>query len=340
MCVKLIGGFLVREMLNEEANERSSSLLEREVSHQEKKGARITQLARPKYSKAVWETIEPPIVWGNQEPMKPLSNASLYAKASNRVAELSTPKRNFQLDHPQKCSRHYYLNSCGRSSVIWDVCPTAMKTNTSERTEQLSNPKKLASGYTEDRTSYVLSCGRSSPIMEVSEVARKAKERSRTVGLAQPKVTHKDYQPAREVEWLVSQAAQGADTSSRIELLARPKNRKEGSFRHPEWVVSKSARLAKSRGRIQELSQPKKLTDSYRPNRDVEWKVPGFALRAFVTDRLKQLALPIIRDTMDNVQFDPLAFQVKVSALKGKVPDRIYDLSQPIIRPGPKALRR
>jgi len=307
---------------------------------EEKVRDRIKQLARPKYSKAVWETIEPPIVWGNQEPMRALSNASIRAKASDRVTNLSTPKRNFQLDHPQKCSRHYYLNSCGRSSVIWDVSPLAMKTRTSDRIEELAQPKKLASEYTEDRTNYVLSCGRSSPIMDVSEGARKAKERSRTNDLARPKVTHKDYQGARQVEWLVSQAAKTAGTSGRIESLARPKNRKDGSFRNPEWVVSKSARNAQAASRVQELAQPKKLTDSYRPNRSVEWKVHRFALRAFVTDRLKQLAAPIIRDTMDNVQFDPLAFQVKASALRGKVPDRIYDLSQPISRPGPKALKR
>ena len=35
---------------------------------------------------------------------------------------------------------------------------------------------------------------------------------------------------------------------------------------------------------------------------------------------------------MDHVQFDPLAFQVKESALKGRVPNRIHDLAQPVIR--------
>jgi len=59
------------------------------------------------------------------------------------------------------------------------------------------------------------------------------------------------------------------------------------------------------------------------------------ALRASTTERLKELAAPIVRDTMDNVQFDPLAFKVKESALKGRVPARINDLAIPVIR-GPK----
>lgn len=302
---------------------------------------RIMELARPKFSKAVWETIEPPIIWGNQEPMKPLNKASLRAKATHRVSDLATPKQNFQLDHPQKCSRHYYLHSCGRSSVIWNVSPVAMQTQTSRRIEQLATPKQIHSEYKEDRPNYVLDCGRSSPILDVSEAARKASERSRTKTLALPKITHKDYQPPRTVQWIVSHDAQEAVPTDRLEQLAVPKNRKDGSFRNPEWVVSRSARNAKANGRLHELAKPKQLTESYRPNLDIEeLKVPVAALKAKLTERIDALATPIIRDTMDHVQFDPLAFRVKESALKGKVPDRIYDLSRPIVRSGPKAVKK
>ena len=83
------------------------------------------------------------------------------------------------------------------------------------------------------------------------------------------------------------------------------------------------------------MSQAKKLTDGYQPNRDGEWRVSRSALRANATERLKALAAPIIRDTMDHVQFDPLAFQVKETALKGRVPDRINELAVPVVR-GPK----
>lgn len=59
------------------------------------------------------------------------------------------------------------------------------------------------------------------------------------------------------------------------------------------------------------------MTDGYQPNRDSgECRVARSALRANPTERLKELAAPIIRDTMDHVQFDPLAFQVSLLNLK------------------------
>ncbi|XP_057306819.1 testicular haploid expressed gene protein-like isoform X3 [Hydractinia symbiolongicarpus] len=254
-----------------------------------KKRNRIIQLSMPKMSKAVWPTIEPRLVWGNQDPMRPISKSAMNAKASERLENLATPKKNFQSDAPLKCSR----------------------------------------------PGYVLGCGRSSPLWEVSDAAKTLKERVRTTQLAQPKTTHRDYQPPRKVEWIVSSAAKNATTPTRIKMLSNPKERKEGPFRYPQWVVGKGARNAQASNRLQDLAKAKKITDGYRPNRDVEWKVPRSAIKACVTVRLTSLAAPIVRDTMDHVQFDPLAFEVKESALKGKVPDRINDLAQPVIR-GPK----
>ena len=47
----------------------------------------------------------PRLIWGNQDPMRPISSAAMNAAASARVSDLATPKKNFQLDSPQKCSR-------------------------------------------------------------------------------------------------------------------------------------------------------------------------------------------------------------------------------------------
>ncbi|XP_057306813.1 testicular haploid expressed gene protein-like isoform X1 [Hydractinia symbiolongicarpus] len=300
-----------------------------------KKRNRIIQLSMPKMSKAVWPTIEPRLVWGNQDPMRPISKSAMNAKASERLENLATPKKNFQSDAPLKCSREYFMYSCGRPSVILDVSPLAMKAAASERIEELAKPKRHITGYTDNRPGYVLGCGRSSPLWEVSDAAKTLKERVRTTQLAQPKTTHRDYQPPRKVEWIVSSAAKNATTPTRIKMLSNPKERKEGPFRYPQWVVGKGARNAQASNRLQDLAKAKKITDGYRPNRDVEWKVPRSAIKACVTVRLTSLAAPIVRDTMDHVQFDPLAFEVKESALKGKVPDRINDLAQPVIR-GPK----
>lgn len=74
------------------------------------------------------------------------------------------------------------------------------------------------------------------------------------------------------------------------------------------------------------------MSEGYRPIRDGEWRVPRSALKTIATERLKELAAPIVRDTMDHVQFNPLAFTVKESALKGRISARINDLAVPIIR--------
>ena len=47
--------------------------------------------------------------------------------------------------------RSTYVHSVGRSSVILDVSPIAMKGNASARVEELSHPKKPNATFKEDR---------------------------------------------------------------------------------------------------------------------------------------------------------------------------------------------
>lgn len=48
--------------------------------------------------------------------------------------------------------------------------------------------------------------------------------------------------------------------------------------------------------------------------------------------RMSELSKPIVRDTMDHVQFNPDAFNVSEAAKKAKASARIEDLAQPIKR--------
>ena len=48
--------------------------------------------------------------------------------------------------------------------------------------------------------------------------------------------------------------------------------------------------------------------------------------------RMNELARPIVRDTMDHVQFNPEAFNVSEAAKKAKASARIEELAQPITR--------
>jgi hypothetical protein len=47
---------------------------------------------------------------------------------------------------------------------------------------------------------------------------------------------------------------------------------------------------------------------------------------------MEELAKPIVRDTMDHVQFNPDAFNVSVAAKKAKASARIEELAQPSTR--------
>lgn len=48
--------------------------------------------------------------------------------------------------------------------------------------------------------------------------------------------------------------------------------------------------------------------------------------------RMGELSKPIIRDTMDNVQFNPGVFSVSEAAKKAKASPRIVELAEPITR--------
>lgn len=182
------------------------------------------------------------------------------------------------------------------------------------------------------REAYIFSCGRSSPIWHVSEAAKTAEERDRSLRLATPKKTHHQYQPERVVPWIVSEPAKRAVSSARVEQLARPKTRQDGPVREPTWRVSSASRRTVASARVQELAKAKQTVEGYLPCRDVEWPVSRNTLRAIASERTQTLSKPIIRETMDHVQFNPDAFTVSESAKKANASQRIVELAQPLTR--------
>lgn len=57
-----------------------------------------------------------------------------------------------------------------------------------------------------------------------------------------------------------------------------------------------------------------------------------YYLHVWLLPRMNELATPIVRDTMDHVQFNPDAFNVSEAAKKAKASAHIEELSQPITR--------
>ncbi len=143
-----------------------------------------------------------------------------------------------------------------------------------------------------------------------------------------------------------------ATPSEYIESLARPKSRPGGPFRDPQWTVPTAALQATPSDRVMDLAKPKRLADGYQLSREVVWRISTGAKNAMASNRsvnihkaiytlkkqflflfrLDDLSKPIIRDTMDHVQFNPDAFNVSEAAKKAKASARIEELSQPITR--------
>lgn len=292
---------------------------------------RIFELARPKEPKSIWITSTGPRVqWGTQETLWPVTQEALQASTTPRLEELSEAKKNFQ--EGQKVNRPEFIFSCGRSSMIWKVSDGALQAEPTPRLQELSLAKRVQEEYQDDRPHYVFSCGRSSPIWQVSNSAREERDRPLTESLARPKTVHMNYRPLRDVRTEIPPRALNSIASPRLLTLSGPKNRDEGPFRDPIWPVAKGARLSTPTGRCMELARPKPLADGYLPARSVVWDVPRAAKKANTTTRLDELSNPIIRATMDHLQFDPDAFIVKEAALKGRCSARVEELSAPILR--------
>ncbi|XP_064631746.1 sperm microtubule associated protein 2-like [Lineus longissimus] len=309
---------------------RSSDSTQKSVESQprENRRERLITLARPKELKTIWITSQGPrVMWGTQDMLWPVTGAARSAEASGRVVELASPKKVFQTG--VRVSRPEYVYSCGRSSVLYDVSPLAMRGSASERVAALASPKQPPKEYRDDRPQHVFSCGRSSPIWGVKEYSG-YEPTPRLEQLSTSKPPHSDFVPNRMVQTQIPIHALNGKSTSRLEALATPKNRPEGPFREPQWPVALSAKKASANQRCVELAKAKGVADGYVPNREEAlWHVSRGAKRATASGRVNELAVPIIRATMDHVQFDPDAFLVSQTALKGICSKRVEELAQP-----------
>uniref|UniRef100_A0A8W8IL37 Testicular haploid expressed gene protein-like n=1 Tax=Magallana gigas TaxID=29159 RepID=A0A8W8IL37_MAGGI len=289
---------------------------------------RLMELSRPKDIKIGYFTnVGPNVMWGTQEMLWPL-NPNIQ-KASERVEQLATPKKDFSTVDSK--GRPLFLYSCGRPSQIWDAPPRTQQ-EASQRVQLLANPKAFHSGYKEDRSQFFYSCGRNSPIWTVTQGAKSAGERPRTNQLATHRNPVREFQPARQIETIIPGPALSASASERLQTLATPKNRSEGPFRDPKWPVTPAAKNASAKARSQELARPKGTTDGYMLPKDEMWPISKAAKRATASGRVGELSKPVVRASMDHVQFNPDAFVVKETALKGVIPKRVFDLANPSSR--------
>ncbi|CAO2639589.1 Testicular haploid expressed gene protein-like, partial [Lemmus lemmus] len=266
------------------------------------------------------------LFWGNQDPIRPLSDAALKAQLTKRIEDLAQPKL---------VSRHYvpnraqYYYSCGRESVIWEIPPPALLTRPSKRIQMLAKPNR-----------FKMQClPNSSLSYDVPPEALHYSDPSpRILQLSIAKGTDPNYFPPKSIETKISFSTLSAVASPRIVDLAHPRIKIEGlcyereKSELPIRPVAPAALLAKPTDRTIKLAKSKPVHEDYLPVRDARWPVSYAAAHSRVSGRVQELANPPTRASVHIVFYDPDVFKVKPSALKAQCSPRVKELAEPIMR--------
>ncbi|XP_057629050.1 testicular haploid expressed gene protein-like isoform X1 [Chionomys nivalis] len=281
---------------------------------------RIEDLAKPKKQ---WGTPDRKLFWGNQDPIRPLSDAALKAQLTKRIEDLAQPKL---------VSRHYvpnraqYYYSCGRESVIWEIPPPALFTRPSKRIQKLAKPNR-----------FKMQCLLNSDDLP-PEVLRFSDPSPRILQLSIAKGPDPNYVPPKSTETKISLSTLSAIASPRIVDLAHPRIKIEGlcyereKSELPIRPVAPAALLAKATDRTIKLAKSKPVHEDYLPVRDARWPVSYAAAHSQVSNRIQELANPPTRASVHVVYYDPDVFKVKPSALRAQCSPRVKELAEPIVR--------
>ena len=151
---------------------------------------------------------------------------------------------------------------------------------------------------------------------------------------------HRDYQPCRQVQRVVSysEAVMKTEPSQSVEVLAQhktyvPLKIKSNTWDWSEWesVLTEAAKNATASERVLVLSNPKLSHRSYKEGRPVIWEVSQSAQKALPSLRVQQLARPKSRSQY-NEDYDPNAWKVSQGAKSAQATPRIAELAMPILR--------
>ncbi|XP_028316074.1 testicular haploid expressed gene protein-like isoform X4 [Gouania willdenowi] len=196
--------------------------------------SRISELAQHKTSKTVWATTPcEKLVWGNQEPIWPISPAALRAVPSARIQYLARPKRSFSAWDDQ-----------WRNRPMWNVAITLRPVPMSALLQQLSRPKPTHPDHLSNRPSAA---------SIVSSASKTTRTSSGTTRLSLPKLKENkichDLGRPEESIWTISKAAKKASSSVRVEMLSEPKQLSKDYVppREPEWSPKKPSNLDRKR---------------------------------------------------------------------------------------------
>ena len=167
----------------------------------------------------------------------------------------------------------------------------------------------------------------------------KASASGRLETLSEPKALHRDYEPCRQVQTVVSEAAMKAEPTQRIETLAHPKTyaplkiKSNSEWDWSEWEsdLTEAAKNSTASERVIFLSNPKLPHRNYKEGRSVIWEVSESAQKALPSLRVQQLARPKSRSQY-NEDYDASAWKVSPGAKSAQATPRIAELAMPIPR--------
>lgn len=167
----------------------------------------------------------------------------------------------------------------------------------------------------------------------------KASASGRLETLSESKALHRDYEPCRQVQTVVSEAAMNAEPTQRIETLAHPKTyaplkiKSSSEWDWSEWEsdLTEAAKNAAASERVIFLSNPKIPHRNYKEGRSVIWEVSESAKKALPSLRVQQLARPKSRSQY-NEDYDASAWKVSPGAKSAQATPRIAELAMPIPR--------
>uniref|UniRef100_A0A0D9QYI6 Sperm microtubule associated protein 2 like n=1 Tax=Chlorocebus sabaeus TaxID=60711 RepID=A0A0D9QYI6_CHLSB len=284
---------------------------------------RTPNLSKPKKQ---WGTPDRKLFWGNQDPIRPVSQGALKAQLTKRLENLAQPKEVSCLYVPNR-AQYYY--SCGRESVIWEITPPALFRQPSKRIQRLSQP----SGFKRQ-------CLLNRPFSDNSarDSLRISDPSPRILQLSVAKGTDPNYHPSKKMQTPISLSTLSAIATPRIVDLAHPRIKLEGLCYErqrselPIRPVTPAAMLAKPSPRTIALAKSKSVHQDYLPDRDARWPVSYAATHSKASPRIQELANPNKRAPVHIVYYDPDVFKTKPAALKARCSQRIRELSQPLAR--------
>ncbi|XP_070598224.1 sperm microtubule associated protein 2-like isoform X2 [Erythrolamprus reginae] len=296
------------------------------TSHGLYSNERLQELAKPKPTKDVWN-FHRKLIWGNQEPIWPLTSKILLRQPSSRILSLAMPKE--IIDKQKK--RPLYLYSCGQMSEIWERSSKVYSALPSKRLLKLAEPRAISATYLKLRP-------RMSPVWPITTSALSCKASHRILSLAQARMIDPNFCFPEQSEKEISRAARSAEATPRLHQLAQPVYRKPIKFydnarmEAPIRQIPQTALQAVPTPRILELSKPKPPPCESTMDRSAEWPVTAAAKLAVASPRLAELSQPPNRAPTNLVQFNPDAFIVKESAKNAICTERIKNLAKPITR--------